>query len=711
MPPKKKPYSRAELFKLLGRPLKDENDKRKERTADLVLEAYQQNLISDEEFKAMGCCEVTTVKRYLYSIVDDQPTRDLIDRYVVNYSMIYSAGTVVFNAFLAYCDSLGLLASDQFIKDITDQTVLKYIILPFKSEISEVKAVCPCQAFVDFWKLHGPHLRKLYPPVNELKFVSWDQPLNRMQCVLLTNFVTHVRYHFPQRFTKFLVANIKETFQLKDSTRVVNGKKREILANDDETLVIFKNKLYHLIDTGKAQLVWQDEAEVIVTAIPPAIVEYVLAERLLVGVTPSQSLSRIENVSLSSTLLCKHIEMSKFFEEAVMMKQHSIAPVSTPRRSYCYIDGRILEDLLVRNNLKLGGPPTLENVFKLDAASWRNASKLARKKKSKRTRKYRKRQGIGRLPKTVAAVQSVSTDGVAISVAVYTFPTKPDDCCEDKTCKHDTTPIHIISFDDGRVNLFQSAQRDTNGVFHSTRLQASKYQMRAKIIKHREWEQQYRDANPELSKAYGDMSKGTWRTSRLEGILHMSDMVLVHYDALKRHHVVDKKHALWRMLLWRKKLSVMSRAYVDTIKKCGVSNDTKLIMAVGNAKFASTGKRGMECARHGGVPTNWKHKIMVRTLKNMGYEYLHIELDEYLSTACCYKCEHRLVDVHRQDGSVDRGLKRCLECSRRENTVKTRNRDLNAALNLWKVADCIMQGLERPEYLKRRRVARSSRST
>lgn len=55
----------------------------------------------------------------------------------------------------------------------------------------------------------------------------------------------------------------------------------------------------------------------------------------------------------------------------------------------------------------------------------------------------------------------------------------------------------------------------------------------------------------------------------------------------------------------------------------GVQQDHCL--AVGNAKFASSGKRGAERCRHGGVQTTkTSHKV----------RYMYVDADEYLTTGC-----------------------------------------------------------------------------
>lgn len=739
MPPSKKPFTRSELFSLVGRPLSnDPEEKRSEKNAQLVLEAFLAEKMSEEDFKAMDCCGVSTVKRYLYSIVEDQALRDLIDQYVMNYSLIFAAGSRVLNAFLAYCSDLGKLSSKEFVSSIMDQTVLKYIILPFKSDITNQSDVCPCAEFQKFWKVYGPTLRPMYPSIQELSFTNWDQPLNAMQRVIVTNFKTHVRFHFPDRFKKYIIHNVKTRFNLIESTRTINKVSRKVLVSDPASasgsqsipVLIYMTKMYRLIETGDFKSKWRDEDEVVKEPFPADIEMYVKEERLLAGLADKHINSISDNCSRLPTpeLLQTHICMSEFFDDVRQhgMKLHSIAPVNDVQRMFCYIDQRIIEDLIQRN-MNVKGSVTLEDVFHLSGDAWKNVSKEARKRRKGKNKKFRQRLGIGKFPKTRGPVQSITTDGVSIAVCIYTFPAKSHTKSEDMdgASVAPSSPVHVVSFDDGRVNLFQSAQKSSCDEWVSTRMTASSYQKKAKIIANREWETQHRIDNPELSEAYAEMSEHTWKTTNLERFLDMTRVMLRHYDAIKAHHVIGKKYAIWRMSLWRKKKSVIARHYMHTIRKCDVPPNQKLVLSVGDAKFASSGRKGHECVRHGGVPTNSKHKILVCTLKGetlkkfvqedgttvvgkkRAFEFM--EVDEHLSTQCCHKCETRMSDVI-QNGSVMRGLKHCSKCTERENVTKTRNRDLNAAQNMWKITQCILTGAKRPVYLTRVKAPRVSRA-
>ena len=78
-----------------------------------------------------------------------------------------------------------------------------------------------------------------------------------------------------------------------------------------------------------------------------------------------------------------------------------------------------------------------------------------------------------------------------------------------------------------------------------------------------------------------------------------------------------------------------------------------------------------------------------------------MDVDEFRTTRMCYKCGSRMNDVFDAAGVEVRGLKCCPVCSEREHTRKLRNRDANAAQNIWLIADHIYRDLDRPAHLTR----------
>ena len=387
----KKPYKKLDLLQLLGKP-EDE----KIKMQNLCFEALQKEKITPEEYQEMGCCEVTTMKRYLYTLVEDQTVRNLLDRYVVCYSKLHIAGSRVFNAFLCYLESKGLLY-DLYDK-VIDQTIIKYVILPFKSTIG-YKCSSGFKELETFWAEYKHVFEPMYPSKDDLKIVGWDQPLNRIGQAFKTNFITHVCYHFPKRFSGYVEKLTVEKFKLVEDTVLINDTKRKVLKNDK--LTIFKTKFYNLINTGKRDLSYVDfDKEVDVSVLPDELVTFVTDIRAEAGLKEKDDVDKIaKNMKLTKEVLKLHVKMSKYFESEET-RAFSIGPIAQPKRCFAYVDDRIIESLY-RNNMKSQTVPTVKALFQLDHKLWKQKAKDIRKKirKNKNSRSSRKRLGLGSFPK------------------------------------------------------------------------------------------------------------------------------------------------------------------------------------------------------------------------------------------------------------------------------------------------------------------------
>lgn len=715
----KNPYTKKELYELLG--LKDDIEKLS--LAFLATKAFEGGLVSEEDFLKLTSTNVTTIKRYLFSVLNGVHWRNAIDNYVKTSSKMFTAGSITLNAFLAYCIKtmeIDTIDSD-FLSSVLDQTFLKYVLLPFKSEVAGSKAKYTknnilCSVWEKFLQENFDQLQNFYPSPEECKNTihSWDQPLNNMSGRLGTNLKTHIFYHFPTRFQKYLFSKMIEEHGLEHrDIEIENEGKRKVLARVcDENEYILVSDLYDLINTGKSL---QNDRFL-------ELENQVLKERHEIGLEPKIHLNTMGTFQkkLLGIVFKKHIDICKYVEQLeetnyTMMKHFSIAPVNKIRRVYCYIDKLVLENIAKKypniKNTPHQSNLSLREVFSLDSKLWklkgREIKEQIKKKRKHKKRAYlRKRRGVGRLPEG-AHVHSIQTDGVGIAINMYTLPKKVKEAYTIPTDQLKENNYHIIAFDEGRVNLFQSAQKDCTGTeFVTTRITAKKYQEKSKIIKHREWDLQQRERYPVLSRAYEEMSHCTWKTANFDKFMQMTQVCSKHLTSLQTHFVDNVEYAKWRMLLWRKKMSVMSRAYSATIKKNNeiVKNPGKcvLVMSIGNAKIQPTGKKGREKERHGGVPTSWKAKILRRVLQGIkGLRFVMMEVDEFRTTKCCHKCQHVLNDMYDKERNVLRGLKHCLECSKRENVYKTRNRDFNAAKNIWEITKNELENSERPTYLQR----------
>ena len=745
-----------------------ENDKTSLK--QLANKAFNDNLIDFEYLKSCnGDCKVTTIKRYLRSIIKHLETLNVINNYVMVYSQVYSIGSKFYNAFLLYCFENNLITTENDCKTIIDQTFIKYALLPFKSELSGRKK--PTEGMYDhlwnLWDSFGNYFINLYPSKESFEIVSWDQPLTRMQAIFKVNFENHVVIHYNNRVEKYILHNIIKKNKLYDINVIVNGVNRKAYKYDE--MIFYKTKLLNLIKKGDCKLEYEDQATVNNSNISENIIEYVKEQRKHFGFENKDNIET-KKFKFELQILMRHFELLEYFgknkvtqeyenltkEEIInrrketyqrmndqekmehkcklslpKMKTFSVSPLCRLQRSYTYIDNRVIESLINKNeSLKcFYKHHTLDEVFQINRKQWKKTNKKIRKKirRNKKSSKQKKKVGYSLLPKNIK-IQSITTDGVGVAMSIYLPPEKIDyeDIKLKKAIKNEENQTkkrtlsnqlkeykikktksefsenenyHIIAFDEGRENLFQSVQKDGDS-FVSTRLKDNEYKRKSKVFKHREWYEEYKKKFPEYQKAIEKLSEETWRTGSLNTFLESVNRFAIDFKVHYKYNVTSVQQSKWRMLLWRKKLSIMSQIYSHTIRKVKKSSDVVVVMAIGDAKITSTGLKGKENKRHGGCPTNGKHKIMERTLKCMNIKYKIIYVDEFNTTQCCYKCENKMKD-HFENNKTVRGLKDCHHCS--ENAIKTRNRDLNASINIFKITECFIKGYKRPEYLQRKK--------
>ena len=339
----------------------------------------------------------------------------------------------------------GNLTAKNLQESFLDQTAMRYFLLPFKSELSGRSEKCTCEEFVRFWDTYSPIFKPCYPSADELGVVNWDQPLCKMVDQLKTAFKTHLAFHFPKRFQKYMLALIKQRFDLKDSSQKVDGVDRHTLVNNDIT--IYTKKLVKLIQNGFNESDPEESEEIENSRIPDDVVKQVQDERTFIGLKAKDSLFKLEKSrNLTTEMIITHVKMSLFFESN-NIKSFSLFPVSEIDRTFCYIDQKVLDSLFQKNRIR--GEKTLKVAFKLTNKLWRKTGIAVRKKVKRcpRSRKARKRYGIGQLPKG-CIVKSILTDGVAICVNAYY-----DDVNTNVSLENLPEEYHIIASDDGRVNL------------------------------------------------------------------------------------------------------------------------------------------------------------------------------------------------------------------------------------------------------------------
>ena len=765
----------------------------------LLDEALKRSLISLEQRNASLEEENIVLKRYLRTGLDVKKHPKLvtaIDNYVAMASCIKAAGTQLLNLFAIHSYDAGLFdggfaldaagrvvrrpscEKGQFVNDtFLDQTFVKYALLPFKSAVSRTAEGIP-SVLADVWQTIKDVLIPTYPDVCDLRAVAWDQPLSDMAREMCGAIKAHVTTHLGVRLASYLRSIV--TKDMLAVVRTDRATRRTTITVAGSTF--FAADMYELLERNKET-----------PDIPQGVKDIVAGLRMRAGLEGSARLSKIR--SLTDARFKLHIELSREAERRLeddwaarlldnkkrsgrqeRARSFSACPVAKTHRCFAYIDDRIIESILKRigTDVSTFSKPKcslFEAALGVDCDSWNQASKAARR--ARRNSKHSKKKaslGWGRYPPRDQGwrATSASTDGVAICVTLARpLPKVPPTCTlpppppphhsgGSSSPSHEVPSAerHLIATDEGRVVLFEAAQKAADGSWVSSRLTRRQYQRWSLQDRHTSVEKQRREERPDLRAAIDSLSQGTWRTTSLPRFTAMIRIAASVHATLKREYVTDSWHARWRMLLWRRKRMVVMQSFCDTVRKVAPKG-ASIAFGAGDASFPSTG-RGEKA-----VPTKSLDYNMWRASRSLRgvYDVEFHTLDESCTTMKCHGCHKMLDDVRNNDGYVLRGLKQCrsaqcvagkphsLEacgdasagcgtCGRayaplhvdgnrveglavcchavettacKEQATRLLNRDRNAARNIWEVLYAEVHGLPRPTYLKKasRRVKRS----
>jgi hypothetical protein len=749
----------------------------------LIDAAVRCGVVSDAEAVASRETRQIVLKRYLRTCLADGATLLALDEYVKMASSVRSAGSQLLNLFAIHAYDAGWLDGahvldvsgaavarsagdgdkDFVARTLVDQTFLKYTLLPFKSALSgRRRDDCPV-ALLQAWAPHEHVLRPKYPPMADLRRMAWDQALSDMAREMAGAVRAHVLTHLPARAGAFLRARVVEDFG--GVVRTIDGRK----ACEVRGSTFWMADLYDALESGRP-----------VKDACAAVCDEVAGLRARAGLTGS---SRLSKASLSDRLFRLHVELSRDAERRRaqapedarwrLPKTFSACPVVTTGRTFAYIDDRVMESLIAGFGLERRHLPRqrlFASMLGVDAASWNAASREARRRRRRRLarqgrarrRKRRKRPvrdpGWARHPDPeVWHATSASTDGVAVCVTLTSVlpSTSPDDVPRGPGAAVPASPRpaqggrHAIAADLGRVVMYEAVQRQgSDGPWTSTRLTRKTFLKLSCQLRREQEEARRREARPHLREAIDSLTAHTWRTASADAF---AAMVAAHgavHDVLKREYVDDDWYARWRMLLWRRKRSVVMRSFADTIQRVA-PRGTAVTFGVGNAKFAATGKGERA------VPTTTLGRTLLRTARSLSrsYDVEVTEVDEARTTMCCHGCQGLLRDVRGDDGRPLRGLKACYSatcagagCSKRHTLLadtsvacgacgatatalkdedgevvrglavcchtrecggaqafRLRNRDGNAARNMWEVLTAVLEARPRPQYLRRSR--------
>ncbi len=788
---------------------------------ELLQLAVADGLVTDLEVGRTQATDNITLKRYLHTMVTDSKLLASINAYVKQVSIIRNVGSMFINLFVLTALEEGWfnLATSQLWFDVPfnplddtlfDTTFIKYAFLPFKNGLpgdGDAHASRPPHPrLAQAWERYKPLLLPLYPPVDQLRKFRWDQPLNDIAREYMGAAKAHILTHLPSRLNVAVKHTLLTVLGGVEHVPVDVGRKCVRLPNVPGDGVLLAD-VYDALENGvapKHNLPTPVVALITETrgcsglddATAPASVDTTDDEpKKARRARTTRRLSKLKAVTLG--LLRRHAEMSV---EAARRgaKGWSVVPLIKTNLSFAYIDERIVEDLLGAEkkarscDQKGDGLTLLERTFGLHATAWNKASKDARRdhRKVSRGRPQKKRCGAASYPAGWKAA-SVMTDGVALCVvlsrpkaisvrpAAASASSAPEAKPGKDEPKHDRPNVEVAQFidkftagnihaiveDPGRVNISQMTQLGKDGKHVSDQLSRRVYLARTLQNVYRRLELEKRQATAGLVAALDAMGEGftTWRTPDLAAFVLMVQKAARVHSILVAAYIDDEWYARWRMLLWRRKRSVLMQYYNRVVGRVAKPN-TPIVVATGDGGFAATGKGERS------VPTSGARAELRRALRARlkvydrhsnsavpGRPGVHTFVPEQRTTMCCHKCGKVLqnvtvpetgyqlrglklchncgadpektdhwcklervpesVEVARgervlgDDGVVVRGLRLCVVLKHDiEHAHRLLNRDVNAARNIWLILNAMLHGQQRPEHLVMKKPVRKAKT-
>lgn len=809
---------------------------------ELLDRAHKLNLVSAFEYERTTEVELVTRKRYLQTMVKDDAFLAAIDRYVIAASLVRSAGSHLANLFAIRAYEAGCFNNPTFLDaTLKDTTFVKYCLMPFKAALPQPGVSMrdamdpPHSVLADVWRANLHHFEKLYPPMDDLRFMSWDQALTDMareyQGALTAHVMTHLHSRM-QRLFEHRLASELGCFKRKDSALG-----RFVMTFTDGT-ACFASDAYAALQKGPEPGM----------RLPTAVQALVLELRERCGLAGNARLDRLS--TLTSQLFTQHMQLS---EEAVGREDTSwyACPIIKTDRTFAYIDERVVRQLLATCGNRINGLTYEERpdedrdvsllawAFGAHRRAWLAANKAARRqhRKAVRGRSQKSACGIGawpggprapRTPKSCtrdakalrrnrrarrrrhnkakrlrqhrgdpkqnsarpsslksrdARCRSVSTDGVALCVLLEVEPVLSQ--AKRKELSRITEPERLRQFlaslspeelqelvkmaeDPGRVNLSQVlvkrclgdvAEPGAAAAEAQERLTRASYLKRSLRARYQQAEKMRRHQDRLLRVGIDLLGSGgfTWRTTRHADYQRMLQRQTVVQDILAAEYVYSTWYARWKMLLWRRRQSVLAQYYAGIIKK-HAPKGAPVVLGRGDAGFASMGRGETS------VPTTGVAKAAQKalgSLRTRNPKSCMSSLDEMRTTLTCHRCGSVLRDVLDDQGRALRGLKECRGChahlngqgvdtwcrlervrparncapapaeaSRRvverrsvlddkgnalktlelcvvrgqrtqEHTSRIFNRDINATKNLMLVLEALLRGQPRPAHLRK----------
>lgn len=625
--------------------------------------------ISETILKASLSCKVSCVKTSLKSIGCPKEIQDRLRLYsIVASKLCHRLGTLL---------NMCVVCNKHNINALKDIAILCQDVQKLKDTILQGEKDNRIKVVLDTVVRH-PKILELGPSEKELKLkCDWDQAKTYIANTFIGNVQVHVKEHLEARVRRKIRTSLMSTSYDAAIAYIFLGGDRP----ENETDILFCDSM--------------------------------IAKLRSMSLLSNNGFVIPKKQKVSLDVLMFHFELA--FEEGSVFQPFPLA--NTVSRVHARVDSRIYSmltkdipraptfDTFVRQRIKrtINSSKWIKKTFKRV-----RRSSSAKKHGSRKVRR-KKRYKIQILSKwqTVASFQ---TDGYSISLTINTpHVNQSEKLTPAKYQESETLRLRelfsttedgcwVAGNDPGRRNIATQAillsnrdpLKDKASRVQFTR---SQWQRLTRARQQREWESSRRvgDVKIALNALSDSGGKRGCSEERWEQYISKS----IKYQSILHREFLENDERRRRAF---DAYGCRHRAVDNTASRLVTSPDGKpLIIGYGDGNFPSHG-RGTDTS----VPTKTLFRAVKKAFKAKNIEGGVIKVWEHNTTAKCHRCHARLDKIYKTvEGRIVENLdfRRCSHCGP-EKLPKMRNRDWNAALNIRVVMMAILNGEDRPVYLK-----------
>jgi hypothetical protein len=587
--------------------LNDLKELKKNGKNEIVWKAFEANLINKNEMNESLIKRYSTIPCYLYTHITDENFRNIIEEYVLNYSMLWSRGTYIANLVAISLIPLNILNpfihnNDVPVPDfLCDENELKKCFLPERWILKDLEIP---KEIKDIVEQHKELLDTFLPDYKKCMCDSgWDNAINHMGTSYLGNINVQILSHLYSKFLSYLKDNILLNIQ----------------TNREQYIHMVCSKLFPS------------------TEIHIDDYEFIDKVRKYFNIKPSEFINK--KSLFFSKLNNKNWTLHLFLLSQKNNKISSILPYSIIGRKYSYLDIKIANALLPKKlktqMLQLSSMDTesseLQKLFGLTRTIFnktrtKQRNKLRKKfKNNEKLKKKWKKNGRSSLPKDTKIV-TISTDGIGLRICLEFIPKKN---------YNETSSIFLeknvvnVGIDTGRVRLITACSSDGNVsmITRKAYYRAQRHKQSQEFEKSKMKDTPWGQAINDLSKSGGFKNKDM--TTWINALNILSD----NFEIIKSEQLISKTRALMKMRRFRWKKSFFDQK-LKTIFKPAWKDKKLLNIGLGDGDFPCTGKGELS------VPTTDLQRSIKRVIKMMNISKMVkiVPIDEYNTTKCCHRC-------------------------------------------------------------------------